>query len=519
MGLLELSKRAEFAPGIPERRRLPMREVRRPETWEMSAHPHAAERAKRHIDLRLADPQTGHAHSFVVPKAEWPAPGKAVLIQPTFTHTADYLGFTGTIEKGYGKGTVEKGRQTQADVYHVDPDESQAGTKVRFNLYDEDHPQEYSIRRDKEGRWFLHNKTLTRERRPDLPDFKPEYREQHIDEVDPADSSQAMMAKLDGAHAVIDLQAGRAPRVFSYRRGKTSSTELIEHTHKFPALLKMKVPNELDGTLLRAELIGLKDGRAIPGEQLGGLLNSKVWESRRKQQELGVELEARPFSVVRHRWRKEPMEGASFSRQLEVLKAVESKLPGLRMPPLATTTDDKRRLLNEVKAGGHPLTAEGVVLVSRDEPAKMIKVKLTPDFDVHVQAVHPAVSSSGKELDRAGAVSYSWTGNGPIIGRLGGFAHDEARKMLAEPERYVGRVAKVRAAKVFKQQDGQPGPLFQPRFAGWHLDKGEAEKVALLGGLANELGKLAARAGVRAIGRLLGVGDAPALRPWPGRPA
>jgi hypothetical protein len=379
------------------------------------------------------------------------------------------MDYVGPISSEYGKGVVRKGRREKTEVYHADSGD-EAGTKIRFNLYEGAAPEEYAIRRDREGRWFLHNKTQTRERRKDIPSEKPTYREIPIDKVDPSNEQQAMMPKLDGAHVIVDMKAGRAPRVFSYRRGKKTGTELIEHTHKMPEMLKRKVPKQLDGTILRAEVIGVdKSGKSIPSEGISGMLNAKVWNSRAEQERRGVRLKVFPFSVVRHKGRD--LDTASFDDKIDILRSVAELVPDFELPELAVTTKEKLKLLNDVKGKVHPLTDEGVVLVDKNDP-RPIKAVITPDFDVHIRKVHRAQSTSGEKLDRAGAVSYSWTEDGPIVGRVGGFRHGEGRDMMEHPEKYIGRVAKVRARKVFKKGN-QLGALFQPRFSGWHLDKGE----------------------------------------------
>jgi len=471
-------REGELGPGVAERSISSLPKIEKPQTWEFSAHPHHAERAGSHIDLRLGNPSTGVAHSFVLPKrTELPGPGEACLVVPTYDHTIPYMDYTGTISTTYGKGTVAKGRRTKAEVYHAEAEDG-PGTKLRFNLYEGKAPEEFAIRRDQRGRWFLHNKTKTRGGRPDIPDFKPDYSEIDIDKVDPTDRQQALMPKLDGAHVVLDLEGGRAPRVFSYRVAQISPTGFIEHTHKFPELLDTKVPEHLDKTVVRAELMAIKkDGTPLPAETLGGILNSKVWESRRKQKELGVTLRAFPINVVRYRGKD--LSDATFNAKLKVLREVEKAFGPVEVPPLAITPEEKLELLNAVKAKTHPLTREGVVLVE-PEGARYTKAKVIPDYDVHIRAVHPAVSGeTGKPHDRAGSVSYSWTPDGSIVGQFGGFGHEEGRDMLRRPDQYIGRVSKVRATRVFKKGN-ELGALFQPRFAGWHLDKGQIEKGAAM---------------------------------------
>jgi len=481
-------REGELGPGVAERTTSSLPKIQAPQVWEFSAHPHLAEKAGPHIDIRLGNPATGIAHSFVLPKrTELPKPGESALVVPTYDHTIKYMDFTGRISTEYGKGKVVSGRRTQAEVHHADPDDK-PGTKLRFNLYDERHPEEFSIRKDQSGKWFIHNKTLSRERRPDIPSGKPSYKEIDVEKVDTERTDQVMMPKLDGAHSLIDLQAGRSPRVFSYRVGKLSPTGLIEHTHKLTDLLKDTVPKELDNTLLRGETIALRKGKALPEETIGGLLNAKVWESRAKQEELGARLHAFPFDVVKYRGKS--MEASPFSEKLKVLKEVEQKIGDLWLPDIATTPKAKSLLLKRIGEGKYPLTREGVVLVEPEVPGVPTKAKFAPDFDVFVRKVHPAVSGkTGKEHDRAGSISYSWTEDGPIVGQVGGFSHDLGRDMIANPDRYVGRVAKVKATKVFVDEQGGPGALFQPRFKGWHLEKGNIEKAAFL----DELQKIASK--------------------------
>src|SRR5688572_18799143 len=82
----------EYAPGIPRHGQIsPLPHVNKPELWEFSAHPHSAKKAGFHIDLRLGNPSSGVAHSFVVPEGKMPEPGKAVRVVPTYDHTIPYM--------------------------------------------------------------------------------------------------------------------------------------------------------------------------------------------------------------------------------------------------------------------------------------------------------------------------------------------------------------------------------------------------------------------------------------------
>ena len=75
-------REGELGPGVAERRTSSLPKITRPQAWEMSAHPHDAERAGKHIDLRLGNPDTGVAHSFVLPKSRLPNPGEMATNSP-----------------------------------------------------------------------------------------------------------------------------------------------------------------------------------------------------------------------------------------------------------------------------------------------------------------------------------------------------------------------------------------------------------------------------------------------------
>jgi len=178
-------REGDLGPGVPERQISSLPKVIKPQIWEISSHPHKAVRAGLHVDLRLGNPETGIAHSFVLPRRDTlPGPGESVKIIPTYDHSISYLDYTGPISTPYGKGTVLPGRRTQAEVYHAEPSD-QPGTKIRFNLYEGTQPEEYAIRKDSSGHWYLHNKTQTRGRRADIPAEKPSFRETSVDQIDP----------------------------------------------------------------------------------------------------------------------------------------------------------------------------------------------------------------------------------------------------------------------------------------------------------------------------------------------
>jgi len=469
------AKEREFAPGIPDRSKIvPLPEIKKPKDWTFALQHHQADRAGEHLDLRLVDPETGHAHSWALPAAVMPKPGKSVLAVPQPTHTEEYAlhfgkGKPREITEGYGKGTVSMREIHDAEVFHSQPDDS--GTKMRFNLYRGTHPEEYAIVHTSDGNNRLVNKTLSKERLPHLPlGGKPSIKEKHPKDIDFDNDEEVMMAKLDGAHAIIDLdKGGRIPRVFSYRKAKRAKSGVIEHTHKIPSLLDQRTPKDLARTILRGETIAVNSkGKALPAKDIAGMLNASVPTSRAKQKELGAHLEPVAFDVIK--FKGKDVSELPFSARYKMLQEVADKT-NIKITDIATTPAQKKKLLKKIQTGKHKLTSEGVVLRPMNVPGKAIKAKFRPDYDVYVRGVFGATDKHGKPKDRAGGFEYSWTPLGDIAGRVGtGFNHQIARDMLDDPKRFIGRVAKVQA-----EQKYPSGALGKASFQEWHLDKGNIE--------------------------------------------
>jgi len=471
------TKIGEYAPGIPDRNvRHALPAVHKPQTWQLSLQEHHADVAGHHLDLRLIDPKTNHAHSWALPKAMLPEPGKSVLAVPQPTHTADYARTFGkdkeeTIEHGYGKGRVKLKALEDVDLFHSKPEES--GTRVRFNRYTSKGPEEFAIVATRDGQNLLVNKTLSRSRLPHL-DFgtKPKTRDLDVSKVDVHAADQVMMPKYDGAHTLLDLnKAERIPRLFSYRTPKRHTAGVIEHTHKVPELLTRRVPKELKGTVLRTETIAVDSkGKALPASAIAGLLNATVPNSRSKQDELKAELRTMILDVEKYKG-KAVME-MPFKERYELAKQVGAKLD-LPVADIALSASAKQKMLKRIESGKHPMTTEGVVLRPWETSGNALKAKFRPDHDVHVRRIFEATDTHGGSKGRAGGFEYSWTPKGPIAGRVGtGFNHTLATDMHQNPDRYIGRVAKVEA-----EQRYPSGALGKASFKEWHLDKGKTASV------------------------------------------
>lgn len=457
------SKHEEDAPGIPSRETIQaIPEITKPKTWELGVHEHHAKKRGLHLDLRLGDPDTGHAHSWAL-TSTWPEPGGSVWAIQQPTHTVKYMDFKGTIPFGYGAGEVKLKDRGKTEVVKATDDH------VSFNIYRGKGPEEYTLHRMKDKTWKLFNRTLTKDKLPDFPD-RPDYKAVDPDHANIMNSDYLMSAKIDDAHNLFVFPKDKPIRVVSYRATDRPSG-VIEHTHKVDDVFGVITPKDLAGTVLRGGLVATnpKTDRPIQASRLGGLLNSNVWKSREDQKEYG---KLRPviYDVVKHDGKE--MSSAPYKDKLEVLEKVHKALPQFELAPMAESTEEKAKLLAAIQKKEHASTEEGVVMWHMHKANQSpLKVKFAPEHDIYLRGTF---SGGGKYTDKgAGGFTYSHEKEGPIVGRVGTGLSDKLREDLHKnPDRYIGLIAKVDA-----QDKYISGALRMPTFKGWHLDKNDQRRL------------------------------------------
>lgn len=456
---LGLKTAAEFAPGIPERSRfVDIPKIEEPKKFEFGVHHHKAHRAGEHFDLRLGDPQTGDAYSWAMKKL--PGPGKSTYAPMQPTHTVSYMDFKGEIPSGYGAGTVELARRGKAEVVSANENE------VRFNVFEGRIPEQFALKRvpSQDGRmWVIHNVTPARTTKrwgELIPSDKPSMKAVKFKDLDPAKPGTAWQPKLDGAHAIGVIEAGKPLKVFSYREAK-NETGLIEHTHKMPEYWKNVAPEGIRPTVVRGELVAVdKKGKPLPVNEISGLLNAGTETSREVQKQKNVRLKFMAFDVDRLEGKK--VTQMPYNRTQEILDDLSKQIPGLSVMPTVYDEAGKIKLKKQIGQHKHLLTREGIV--ERDvATGAAIKGKDEEPHDVFIREIY-----SGTKPGEAGGFRFSYTETGPIVGNVGsGFDRSDRQKMLRHPERWVGRVAKVMA-----QQKLPSGALRMPIFHGFHESKG-----------------------------------------------
>lgn len=462
----------EFAPGIPVGKKihpLPEIEERTEDTWRLVAQQHPARRAGTHTDLRFIDPGLGLAHSWAT-KKKLPGPGKdAIKLFRQPTHTAAYADYEGPIGAGYGETRpgeeVKKVLDQKIEVLHANP------RRLRFNMHQgRAGSQEFVLSQNKgDKQWWLMNVSQTKEKvRPDLPFAKLKMKEIPVDKVDLKNASQVMTAKLDGASANIVLEGGKRPRLYSHRVPKLRPAGLLEYSHKVPDLYQTRVPHELGQTIVRGEIYATKGGKPIAAESVAGMLNSDTWKSLQAQKKRG-KLKVGLFDVLKYQGKD--MARAGYEEKLEALGEISAHMPQLGAPEIARTPDEKRKLLKKIQTKGGEQTYEGVVLHDVRGGRRPIKAKFKSDHDVYVRRISQAVDKKGIPKNEAGALHFSATPTGRLVGKVGtGFSRKLRRDMFERPNVYLGAAAKLTA-----QTQYSSGALGKPVFQGWHPDKSPPE--------------------------------------------
>lgn len=445
----------DYAPGLPSKKEFgDLSKLKPGQFVDFIVQRHLAEKAGPHYDVRLGLPETG-LFSWAT-KKELPKPGerRALFQQPLHRH--EYGQFEGEIGEGYGKGSVKKHEEGKLLITKITP------RALHFTMAHKKAPERFVLLRPKEGKqWLLLNTTPT----TPVPYNKLHYKkisptkaEAVLENLQPGSSVQA---KIDGAAALTKLMEDKL-EVLSYRVAKQTGHPIVHTERVFKGPAVVSIPKKYVGSVLRSELYGVRKGKAIRPQELGGILNASVVNSLAKQNERGIELKNLVFDV--QNVGKKSTKGLPYSKRLELVKELLKYLPGSRFhaPDEATTSESAKKLLKDIGSGKNPLTHEGIVI----HPAEGIpsKVKFTEDHDVHITGFF---EGEGKYKGvGVGGFTYALKPDGPTVGKVGTGISDPLRKdMYLNPGDYVGRVAKIRA-----QEQHKSGAFRAPALLSLHED-------------------------------------------------
>ena len=398
-----------------------------------SLQQHLAQRAGPHYDLRIGNEKG--LHSWAVPKG-LPEPGGRHLAIHQPMHSPRYKDFEGEIPLGqYGGGTVKLADYGKVVVHR-------AGRGIiEFSVAHKKRPETYVLKRlNANKEWLLVNTTPT-ESRAHKVHKKVHYRVIPEDKLDEVLQGDVMVGKkIDGAAALAELAKNRM-NIYSYRLDTKGNP--IVHTHKLDLPPELPIPKDLQGSIIRGELYGTKNGKAIPPQELGGILNSSLANALETRRRRGIQLQLAMFDMLGTDLpRKERIK--HLERLAESLKKVKAPVG---MAPYTTDKAKALEWLKTIKAGKDPLTREGLVISPLDY-GKPAKLKFRPESDVVVRNIFKADTKSGKP--RAGGFEYSLPGSDKVVGKVGtGFNRATLMDMLANPDKYIGRTARIRAQEQF----------------------------------------------------------------------
>ena len=440
----------EFAPGLPDPKRFGRVEAlpkNVPLRWVIQRH--LARRAGPHYDIRFGPDKL---YSWAARKLPT-EPGQKTLAFRQPLHTGAYADFEGEIVSGYGKGTVKTHDKGAVLVTKVEPD------KINFVVAHKKHPETFTMVRKsgppatpgttreaktQGGTWLLINTT---------PTDVIKHKKVHYAKVPAADVEKLFdpkylhQAKIDGAAALYRLLADRI-EVLSYR--PTTTGRPIVHSYRVGGTTNVSIPKRLVGSVLRGELYGVRTstGRAVPPQELGGILNAATLKSLQKQRTQKVDLKNLIFNVLRY-GKQDVGADVPYAERLKMLQDVAQFLPEKKfhLPETAGTPKEQRALWKRVTSGKHPLTHEGIVAWPK-AGGKPTKVKIYDDYDVHVTDIFPGK----KRLAGVGAggFGYALQPGGERAGEVGTGLSEEMRKAMFEnPEEFIGRVARIRAQGQF----------------------------------------------------------------------
>jgi len=453
-------KQADYAEGIPSKFDYgDISKLKPGQMLDYVVNKHQARRAGLHYDVRFGNPELG-LFSWAARKGV-PEPGVKHLAIQQPLHSHSYREFEGDIPEGYGAGSVRKFDEGKVLITKAGPQ------GIHFTTAHRRFPERFALippKNPSKKNWLLINTTKTEPipyEKVHYTSVPPERAEEVLKNLQPGSSVQA---KIDGAASLTKLYKDHF-EVLSYRASKTGKP--IVHTERvFQNRPEVQIPKDLQGSVFRGELYGERDGKVIPPQQLGGLLNSAVAKSITDQQAQKIKLRNMLFDATQIG--NKPVTDTPYANRLATVRDAISRIPlpeQFHAPEEATTPESALNLWNTVKQRKDPYGHEGVVI--HPVTGKPMKVKMRDEHDVLIRGYVPG---KGKYHGVGiGTLTYTDPKLGPsgkVLGEVGtGFSDELRRDIFNKPDDYIGRIARVIA-----QEKHPSGALRAPAFLAFHED-------------------------------------------------
>lgn len=445
----------EFAPGIPDKSiSSDPSYITRPTISSYTKHRHKAIRAGEHKDLRLFDPKLNTLLSWA--GRHWPEPGEKRLFTKQPDHSPAYADFEGTIREGYGAGKVEIEDRNLIEILDSAPD------KVTFGIYKGKDEELYSLVKGKDKSWYLLNRTVTKDKYPDIPYYKPVFKDIKWKNIDPENNDQILQEKIDGSLGNIILKPNQPIFITSYRPSTKTKRGLYQYDAKFTNLFPIKAPKNLEDTILRGEITFLtEEGKSVPFKTTAGILNSGIWKARETIADKKLTPKVFLWDIVKHRG--ENFEEQPYKDKIKLLKEITQEIPQFDIVHTAETPGEKKRLVKDIEEGRSPMTREGVIIRELVKPERRIKrAKIRPTTDVYITNIFPS-----QKKGEAGGFWYALKEDGKPVGKVGtGFSRQQKQEMLTNPEKWIGQWVETAALERFPS-----GALRAPSYIRHCFDK------------------------------------------------
>lgn len=365
-------------------------------------------------------------------KKELPGPGGKILLHPQPIHPQHYNVFQGDIPSGYGAGKVRTQHLGKALVTRADPEQTNVTVLTKRG------PHRLALLKSKLGHLLVREKHPEVEaHKPKMKTVQPENAESFLKNLP---QGTIVQPKVDGALVYVSTKRGE-PEVFSYRTSKRTGKQILHTERFFKGRPRVDIPKERQRTFM-GELFGVRKGRAIPPQELGGILNAHIGKSIERQQSHGVDLKIMPFDLADRK--------GTYPERLAKLQETVAHLPKdkFQLPEVASDKKSALSLFKRIRSGRHPLTVEGVV--AHPPEGKAVRIKNLEETDVKIHSLFPG---KGKYAGSHGGFYYK-TKSGQT-GKVGTGFSDETRRELPQ---YIGRWARIRHQGTFKETGKHRAP-------------------------------------------------------------
>jgi len=445
----------EYAPGIPRKGYFPNTDKLKPgQLLDYVVQRHQATRRGLHYDLRLGNKPMG-MFSWASNQPPPTHEGERMGLIRTNQHTADYNKFEGIIPAGnYGAGRVSTHEIGKALVTNTTPN------TISYSLAHKKHPERYTLIKPEgytDRQWILIKAITPTESGADKLHYKNIPESKIMEVLKGTKPNTEVQAKVDGA--LHFLNVGHKQELLSHRKSKITGKPVVQTERFFGNVPHEQVPKELRNSVLRTEVYGEQNGKVIPNQELGGILNSSVSKALTDMKDRNIQLKGLLFDIAKLHGQPVDVNQIPYSERKKILNKFLSYLPKGKFEVAKGTNDPDEavELYKDIKEGKNPSTVEGVVV--HPEKGVPAKHKVMPEADVFITGTFPAETNSKYDGKGVGGFTYSVKPNGPTIGRIGTGLIDRLRiDAYNNPDKYKGRVAVIHSHGQFEKSQAHRVP-------------------------------------------------------------